>query len=53
LKANIAERCRSVNKKKAILDAKADTSAPAQRLLLLEKDLQDLKAKVWAIEQRI
>jgi hypothetical protein len=46
LKANIAERCRSVNEKKAVLDAKADTSAPTQWLLLLEKDLEDLKARV-------
>jgi predicted nucleic acid-binding Zn-ribbon protein len=53
LKANIAERCRSINEKKAILDAKADTSAPTQWLLLLEKDLEDLKARVRAIEQRI
>jgi hypothetical protein len=53
LKANIAERCRSVNEKKAVLDAKADTSAPTQRLLLLEKDLEDLKARVRATEQRI
>jgi septal ring factor EnvC (AmiA/AmiB activator) len=53
LRANIAERCRSVNKKKAVLDAKADASAPTQRLLLLEKDLEDLKARVRATEQRI
>jgi predicted nucleic acid-binding Zn-ribbon protein len=53
LRANIAERCRSVNEKKAVLDAKADTSAPTQRLLLVEKDLEDLKARVRATEQRI
>jgi hypothetical protein len=53
LKANIAERCRSVNEKKAILDTKAGTFAPTQRLLLLEKDLADLKARVRATEQRI
>jgi uncharacterized coiled-coil protein SlyX len=53
LKANIAERCRSLKEKKAILDAKADTSAHTQRLLLLEKELEDLKARVWATEQRI
>jgi hypothetical protein len=53
LKANIAEKCRSVNEKKTVLDAKADTSAPTQWLLLLEKDLEDLKAKVRATEQRI
>jgi hypothetical protein len=53
LKANIAERCRSVNKKKAVLDAKVDTSALTQRLLLLEKDLEDLRARVRATEQHI
>jgi hypothetical protein len=53
LKTNIAERCWSVNEKKAVLDAKADTSAPTQQLLLLEKDLEDLKARVRATEQLI
>jgi hypothetical protein len=53
LKANIAERCRSLNKKKAALDAKADTSVHSQRLHLLEKELEDLKARVRATEQRI
>jgi hypothetical protein len=46
LKANIAERCRSVNEKKVILDAKADTSVHTQRLLLLEKELEDLKKRI-------
>jgi DNA repair exonuclease SbcCD ATPase subunit len=53
LKANIAERCRSLNEKKAVLDAKADTSVHSQRLHLLEKELEDLKARVRATEQRI
>jgi hypothetical protein len=35
------------------LDAKADTSAHSQRLHLLEKELEDLRAKVRATEQRI
>jgi hypothetical protein len=35
------------------LDAKADTSVHFQRLQLLKKELEDLKAKVWATEQRI
>jgi hypothetical protein len=52
LRTNIAERCQSVNKKKA-LDAKADTSISAQRLLLLEKDLEDLEAKVRATKRCI
>jgi hypothetical protein len=46
LKANIAERCRSVNEKKAVLDAKADTSVHTQWLLLLEKELEDLKKRI-------
>jgi hypothetical protein len=53
LKANIAERCRSLNEKKVALDAKADTSMHSQRLHLLEKKLEDLKARVRATEQRI
>jgi hypothetical protein len=51
LKANIAERCRSLNEKKAVLDAKADTSMHSQWLHLLEKELEDLKARVRATEQ--
>jgi predicted transcriptional regulator len=46
LKANIAERCRLVNEKKAVLDTKADTSVHTQRLLLLEKELEDLKKRI-------
>jgi hypothetical protein len=53
LKAIITEMCQSVNKKKAALDAKVDTSASAQRLHLLEKELEDLEAKVQATMQRI
>jgi DNA repair exonuclease SbcCD ATPase subunit len=53
LKANIAEQCRSLNEKKVVLDAKADTSVHSQWLHLLEKELEDLKARVRATEQRI
>jgi hypothetical protein len=53
LRTNIAKRCQSVNKKKAALDAKTDTSVSSQWLLLLEKDLEDLEAKVRATKQRI
>jgi hypothetical protein len=53
LKAKIAERFRLLNEKKVVLDAKTDTSAHSQRLQLLEKELEDLKAKVRATEQRI
>jgi hypothetical protein len=52
MKANIAERCRSLNEKKARVLG-ADTSVHSQRLHLLEKELEDLKAKVRVIEQRI
>jgi hypothetical protein len=50
LKANIAERCWVVNDKKVALDAKTDTSASTQRLELLERELEDLKERVWATE---
>jgi hypothetical protein len=50
LKAHIAERCRLLNKKKAALDVKADTSTYSQRLQSLERELEDLKAKVRATE---
>jgi uncharacterized protein YlxW (UPF0749 family) len=53
LKADIAERCYLLNKKKAALDAKTNTFAHSQRLHLLERELEDLKAKVQATEQRI
>jgi hypothetical protein len=52
-KTDIVERCRLLNKKKAALDAKTDTFAHSQRLHLLEKELEDLKAKVRATEPRI
>jgi DNA repair exonuclease SbcCD ATPase subunit len=45
--------CQSINRKKAALDAKIDTSASAHRLHLLEKELEDLEAKVQATKQRI
>jgi hypothetical protein len=53
LKADIAERCRVVNDKKAALDAKNDTSASTQRLELLERELEDLKVRVLATERLI
>jgi hypothetical protein len=46
LKANIVERCRLVNDKKAALNAKTDTSMSFQRLELLKKELEDLKERV-------
>jgi chromosome segregation ATPase len=53
LNANIAERCRVVNDKKAALNAKIDTSASAQRLELLERELEDLKERVRATRRLI
>jgi uncharacterized protein involved in exopolysaccharide biosynthesis len=53
LKADIAERCRVVNNKKAALDAKTDTSVSTQRLELLERELEDLKERVRATERLI
>jgi uncharacterized protein involved in exopolysaccharide biosynthesis len=53
LKANIAEKCRLVNDKKAALDAKTDTSASSQRLDLLERELEDVKERVRATERLI
>jgi hypothetical protein len=53
LKADIAEMCQLLNEKKVTLDTKTDTSVHSQRLQLLEKELQDLKAKVRATEQCI
>jgi hypothetical protein len=50
LKADIAEKCRLVNDKKAALDAKMDTSTSSQRLDILERELEDLKERVRATE---
>src|SRR6185295_13718660 len=46
LKADIAQRCRTLNQKKATLDAKADISANITQLNLLEKELAGLEGKV-------
>jgi hypothetical protein len=53
LRTIIAKKCQSVNQKKVALDAKADISVSARRLHLLEKELEDLEAKVRATKQRI
>jgi hypothetical protein len=53
LKADITEKCRLVNDKKAALDAKTDTSASSQRFDLLETELEDLKERVRATERLI
>jgi hypothetical protein len=43
LKLILPKGCRVVNDKKAVLDAKTDTSASIQRFELLERELEDLK----------
>jgi hypothetical protein len=53
LKADIVEKCRLVNDKKAALNAKIDTFASSQRLDLLERELEDLKERVRATERLI
>jgi hypothetical protein len=53
LKADITEKCRLVNDKKAALDAKTDISVSSQRLDLLERELEDLKERVRATERLI
>jgi uncharacterized protein involved in exopolysaccharide biosynthesis len=53
LKANILERSRLVNDKKAALDSKTDTSVSSQRLELLVRELEDLKERVQATERLI
>jgi uncharacterized lipoprotein YehR (DUF1307 family) len=53
LKADIAQRCRTLNQKKATLDAKADISANITRLDLLEKELAGLEEKVRITQKLI
>jgi len=53
LKADIAEKCKMLNQKKATLDAKADISASTRRLSLLEKELAELEEKVCTTQRLI
>ena len=53
LKADITERCKLLNQKKATLDAKADISASTRRLSLLEKELAELEEKVRTTQRLI
>ena len=46
LKADIAQKCKLLNQKKATLNAKADISESTRRLNLLEKELMELEEKV-------
>ena len=53
LKADIAQKCKMLNQKKATLDAKADISASTRRLNLLEKELVELEEKVRTTQRLI
>ena len=53
LKADIAEKCKMLNQKKATLDAKADISASTRRLSLLEKEFAELEEKVRTTQRLI
>ena len=53
LKADIAEKCKMLNQKKATLDAKVDISASTRRLSLLEKELAELEEKVRTTQRLI
>ena len=53
LKADIAQKCKLLNQKKATLDAKADISESTRRLNLLEKELAGLEEKVRITQKLI
>jgi len=53
MKADIAQKCKMLNQKKATLDAKADISASTRRLNLLEKELVELEEKVRTTQRLI
>ena len=53
LKADIADKCKLLNEKKADLDAKADTSASTRKLELLEKKLKQLEEEVRTTQKLI
>ena len=53
LKADITQKCKALNQKKAILDIKADVSANTNRLDLLKKELAKLEEKVRTTKELI
>jgi len=53
LKADIAQKCKALNQKKATLDIKADVSANMNRLDLLKKELVELEEKVRTTKKLI
>ncbi|KAK1680056.1 hypothetical protein QYE76_040904 [Lolium multiflorum] len=53
LKVDIADKCRRINEKKAVLDAKTDTSVSTAELQTLRNELADLEERVRATKQLI
>src|SRR6185312_14287288 len=53
LKADITQKCKALNQKKATLDTKADVSANMNRLDLLKKELAELEEKVRTTKELI
>jgi len=53
LKADITQKCKALNQKKATLDIKADVSANVNRLNLLKKELVELEEKVRTTKELI
>jgi len=53
LKADITQKCKAHNQKKATLDIKADMSANMNRLDLLKKELAELEEKVRTTKRLI
>jgi len=53
LKADISQKCKALNQKKATLDTKADVSANMNRLDLLKKELSEFEEKVRTTKELI
>ena len=53
LKADITQKCKALNQKKATLDIKTDVSANMNRLGLLKKELAELEEKVRTTKKLI
>ena len=53
LKADITQKCKALNQKKATLDIKADVSANMNQLDLLKKELAELEEKVHTTKKLI
>ena len=53
LKADITQKCKALNQKKATLDIKADVFANMNRFDLLKKELAELEEKVHTTKKLI